>query len=76
VSEWFHHRIGPRENESNVTIVGPLHEVRRSPLGSVDLQDLRVAIVLAVVVTLDDQSISDMCLHRSTFRFGFLHCAL
>jgi hypothetical protein len=33
----------------------------------VDLQDLRVAIVLAFVVALDDQSVSDMCLHRSTF---------
>ena len=71
MSESFHHRIGPREDEPNVTIVGPLHKVRRSLLGSVDLQDLRVAIVLALVVALDDQSVSHMCLHRSAFRFGF-----
>ncbi len=72
MSKSFYHRVGPGEHEPNVTIVGPLHEVGRSAVVTVDLEDLRIAIVLAFVMTLDDQSVSDTCLHRTPFRFEFL----
>jgi hypothetical protein len=56
VSEPLYRRVGSRKNEPNVAVIGPLDEVRRSPVGSVDLQDLRVAIMFAFVVALDDKS--------------------
>ena len=75
VSEPLDLGVGPWEYEPNMPILGPLDEVGRSTLGSVDLQDLRIAIVLTFVVGLDDESVSDTCLHCSASSFTSLHIA-
>jgi hypothetical protein len=67
VSKALDHGVGPWEYEPNMTILGPSDEVGRSTLNSVDLQDLRIAIVLTFVVGLDDKSVSETCLHCSAF---------
>jgi hypothetical protein len=67
VSKALDHGVGSREYEANMPIVGPLDEVGRNTLSSVDLQDLRIAIVFTLVVGLDDKSVSDTCLHCSAF---------
>lgn len=56
--------VGAREHEAFVTVVAPLHEVRRGAVGTVHLEDLGIAIGLADMVSLDDQTVTDCCTHE------------
>jgi hypothetical protein len=54
-----------------MSCVSPPHQVRRFPILMAELQDFAVTIMISHVVPLDDDSISDIGLHRS-----LLHHAL
>jgi hypothetical protein len=68
--EMVDRRVGTREEEALVSVVGPPDEVRRAAVVSVDLDDLRVAIGFTHVVTLDDQPVADVRLHDALLVFG------
>jgi len=57
--------VGAGVDESNVTVIRPPHQIRRSTVRSVYFHDLSVAIGLAHMVPLHDQAVSDICLHRA-----------
>jgi hypothetical protein len=63
-------RIAPGKEETLVAVVTPAHEVRRISVLAADLEDLRVAIRLADVVALDDQTITDFRVHRAFLSLG------
>ena len=56
-------RIGTRKYQRFVTRIGPAHDVRRSTVVAVHLDDLAVPIRLTYVGGLDDQSVSRGCSH-------------
>lgn len=62
-SKGLDHGIRPRKYETDMAILGPLNEVRRRSINSMDLQDLRVTIVLTFMVGLDYQFVSDTGVH-------------
>jgi hypothetical protein len=61
--EMLDRRVTRREEEPDMAVVAPLHEVRRRAIVTMNLEDLRVAVGLADVMSLDDQSVSYRCLH-------------
>jgi hypothetical protein len=63
--EMLDRRVTRREEEPDVAVVAPLHEVRRRAIITMNLEDLRVAVRLADVMSLDDQPVSYRCLHRA-----------
>jgi hypothetical protein len=51
------------KEQTLMTVVAPANEIGRAPVGAVDLEDLGVAVGLADVVALDDETISDADVH-------------
>jgi hypothetical protein len=56
--------VRAREHEALVPVVAPPHDVRRGTVLSVNREDLRVPLLLADAVSLDDQPVTDRCTHR------------
>jgi len=55
--------IGSWEEEIHMARVSPSHQVRRFPVLMTKFQDFAVSIVVAHVMSFDDDSISDVCVH-------------
>ena len=72
--EVFDERVGTRKEQSLVAIVAPPHEVRRTSVLALDLQDLGVTVGLADVVTLDDQPVTRSCTHHRSSSLGASTC--
>src|SRR5437763_9516541 len=62
----LHRGVWTREEQCLVVSVFPLHHVWRSALFAAHRDDLAIARRLADVVTLDDNAISDCCVHLRT----------
>jgi hypothetical protein len=58
--------VRTREDQPDVTVFGPLHEVRRRAIGTVHFEDLTIAGWCVSTVAPDDESISYACLHFLT----------
>src|SRR5215470_17503886 len=56
--EVLDHCVTRGEEQPDVTVVAPLHEIRRRAVGAVNLENLRVAVGLTDVVSFDDQPVS------------------
>jgi hypothetical protein len=52
-----------RGEEQAVMPVPPADQIRRRAVGPVDLDDLAVSLLIALVASLDRQLVSDLCSH-------------
>jgi hypothetical protein len=59
-------RIGAGNDESDVAIVGPSHEVGRGAVFPVDFDNLCIAVGFTEVMALHDEPVAGTCLHGCT----------
>jgi hypothetical protein len=60
--------VRARKEQPFVSVLVPPHEPGRTAVLTVNLQDLGVAVVVADVVSLDDQTVANGCTHCSLLR--------
>jgi len=63
VGDVLDHGVGSREEQADVPVVVPTHDIRGTTVVAPHLEDLGVPIGLTDMVALDDQSITYCCLH-------------
>ena len=63
----FDESVGARKEKALVTIVVPLHAIRRPALVAFDRQDQSRTVTLADMVAANDQPITLCCMHRISY---------
>ena len=63
----FDESVGARKEKALVTIVVPLHAIRRPALVAFDRHDQSRTVTLADMVAANDQPISLCCMHRISY---------